>query len=214
MSEDKVQKYIDYIKEQTKTHSEWLRSTQEPLIISDDPNPYRDLSQSIPPPATKIRRSKPILSSYREIKDNYTIDECLNCYNELFKKELSEPICIGGAVGLHLQGIIKRDSFHDLDLAFNKIPELDDDIEDYKGSRGSYYKVKDKKDLPKSVIFEGILIDMFTDTAIQKVSVKYRDKEYICQDYRQILAAKLRMCLQSFKDYDDVIGKHISINIS
>ena len=128
MSEDKVQKYIDYTKEQTKTHSEWLRSTQEPLFISDDPNPYRDLSQSIPPPVTKIRLSKPILSSYREIKDNYTIDECLNCYNELFKKELSEPICIGGAVGLHLQGIIKRDSFHDLDLVFNKIPELDDDI--------------------------------------------------------------------------------------
>lgn len=213
MSEDKVKKSGDDLNEETNAYVKWVRSTIKSNIILDDPNPYRDFPQSIKS-HPEIRRSKSILSSYHEIKDNYTIDECLNCYNELVKKELSEPICIGGAVGLHLQGIIKRDSFHDLDLAFNKIPELDDDIEDYKGSRGSYYKVKDKKDLPKSVIFEGILIDMFTDTAIQKVSVKYRDKEYICQDYRQILAAKLRMCLQSFKDYDDVIGKHISINIS
>lgn len=161
----------------------------------------------------KAKYYSPFDDSKPSIKDGYTIDECLNCYNELIKKELSEPICIGGSVGLYLQGVIKRDSFHDLDLVFTKIPELDDDMEDYKGNRGSNYKIKDKESLPKTIIFDGVLIDMFTDKFITRQTVSYKDKEYIVRDYRQILNAKLRMCLESFKDLEDVMGKYININI-
>jgi len=146
-------------------------------------------------------------------KTKYTLQECLDTFVELNKKELG-PIYLSGSVSLVLQGLIKREYFSDLDVVVEKLPELDDDmIDNYRGSRQRFRNIPIDVCNSKSVFFENMPIDIFINPTIRYKKINYRGNEYLCQDYKDILNVKLKVALSDFKDADQLIGSIININI-
>lgn len=142
-------------------------------------------------------------------KDYYEIKECLNCFKELYKKNIGE-IYLTGSVALYLQGKISRSSFKDIDLVIVGKYELDDDI--YSDPFCRRYPPDMNNTERSSYIFNNVKLDIFSGpTSVNSVNVEYNGDNYLCQDYRDIIKAKLNMVLPKVKDLDELLGKSFEI---
>lgn len=150
------------------------------------------------------RRSK----SFEKLKDEYNIEECLNCFESLVEKNIGE-IYLCGAVALYIQGKIKRDWFSDLDIFVVGKLTLDDDIHDNPYAR----KYNNKEFDRKAMIFEGVKIDFFNnlDYKPRFIDVEYNGKIYKCEHYHDIIKAKLDMIMNGFKDLNDLENSSFKI---
>lgn len=156
---------------------------------------------------------------------SYTLKKCLEVFEELLEKEIGN-IFIGGSVALHLQGILDRTEYSDLDLNYSGDLELDDEFEDYHGNRSSrssaikfgrrshsrrmnYYK----NVTINSYIYNEIILDFFKTEAVDIVNITYNGKIYPCLHYKNILKHKLDAALANFKDKNSLLNNIIEINI-
>jgi hypothetical protein len=152
---------------------------------------------------------KPKSVNFRR-KDFYTLEECLKAYRELTEKEIGD-ICLTGSLALLLQNVIKRTRFNDMDVIIVGNYQLDDDIMPYQ--KDNNYPEDPNLGELSNLVYSNIPIDLFKfnkDYSVQKVVITYKGNEYICQDYRDIIKAKMQMVLPRMKDYSD-IAKHFSI---
>lgn len=144
-------------------------------------------------------------------KDSYKLNECLKAFRELTEKEIGE-IYLTGSVALHLQKIIKRNIFKDVDIVLIGNHQFDDDITPYK--RDSHYPQSKELGDPIYVTYSNIPIDIFKfkkEHSIKVLPVEYKGDVYICQDFREILMAKLNMLLPKMKDVEEILP-HLDIN--
>lgn len=143
-----------------------------------------------------------------KVKDEYTIKECLNCFEDLVEKDIGE-IYLCGAVALYIQGKIKRDWFSDLDVIVIGKLTLDDDMHDNPYAR----KYNNKEFDRKAIIFEGVKIDFFNnlDCKPKFIDVEYSGKIYKCEHYHDIIKAKLDMVMNGFKDLNELENSSFKI---
>lgn len=143
------------------------------------------------------------------LKDEYTLQECLDAFNDLCNKEIGN-IYLTGSVALYLQGKITRTMFKDLDVACVGEYMLDDDIYDNPFA-GKY--PPDETGVGRSALaFNNVKIDLFSNVhMVTFIDVEYLGKTYRCQDYKDIIKAKLRMVLPKVKDIDELLGKSFEI---
>lgn len=152
------------------------------------------------------RRSK----SFEKLKDEYNIEECLNCFESLTEKNIGD-IYLSGSVALYVQGKIARSKFQDLDIVVLGDLVMDDDMYDnpYARNYRNTYKQFDRK----AIIYDDVKIDLFTNVrpGLRYIDVEYHGKIYKCQHYHDIIRAKLDMAFDTFKDFDDLIEKSFKI---
>jgi len=144
-------------------------------------------------------------------KDSIFIKEALTAFRELKEKDISEFI-LTGSVALFIQGKITRNKFKDVDIISTSKYEMDDDMQDYPRQR--YEPVEGNGEL-KSMVLSGVLFDVFnydSEAKIDIVEVKYNKETYLCQDWRQIIMAKMRMIIPKMKDHEELFKNCIEIN--
>lgn len=144
-------------------------------------------------------------------KSSYTLDQCLSVFRDLFDREFGE-IYLTGSVALKLQNKINRSSFKDLDIVVVGEYALDDDI--YDNPQMREYRQNANLGKQRGLAFNNVPIDAFempSDYKINYVSVDYKNNTYVCQDYRDIIKAKLEMILPQMKDYADIKGNCFEI---
>lgn len=147
---------------------------------------------------------------YQQTKDEYTLKECLDCYDALLEKDIAD-MYLTGSVALFIQGRISRSIFKDLDISIKGEYTLDDDIYDNDSCRR--YPPDPMGVKRKAVIFNGVKIDLFSgENAVGRIiNVKYDNKIYRCCHYTSIIDAKLRIVLPQVKDIQDLLGKSFEI---
>ena len=163
----------------------------------------------------KLSSKKEISRASKKVKFSpktfYTLDECLKAYQELTEKDFAK-ICLTGSIALYLQGKIARDRFKDVDIIVVGDYTLDDDMNDIQRNR----HVKDEKLCEsRAISYLNTPFDMFLmkdDSNLKTVTVVRDGVEYVCQDYRDIIRAKLIMCMQSMKDSDELFEKHFNLS--
>jgi hypothetical protein len=132
-------------------------------------------------------------------KSSYNLEECINAFLELEEKGIGD-IYLTGSVALAIQGKLDRKEFKDLDIAVLGELQLDDDIIDW--NKG-FYPPDPLCIEKKSVLFTGIPMDIFVlKDETPFVMVDYNGSQIKCQDYKNIIMAKLSMALTTFKDKD------------
>lgn len=139
-------------------------------------------------------------------KDLFMLDECLEVFRELQNKDIGD-IYLSGSVGLYIQGKLDRKEFKDLDIVIIGNIELDDEIADF--PRGDY----PDDDNRRSVLFNGIPIDIFTSDKVNKNVVITESGEYQCQHYSDIVQEKLIMAFDHLKDKDYLLANVLDIKI-
>jgi len=143
------------------------------------------------------------------LKEEYTLQECLDAFDNLCKKEIGD-IYLTGSVALYLQGKITRTMFKDLDIVCVGEYMLDDDI--YDNPYGCKYPPDPSGVERTPVAFNDVKIDIFSNiNYINSVNVEYLGKTYLCQDYKDIIKAKLRMVLPNVKDLDELLETSFEI---
>lgn len=143
------------------------------------------------------------------LKDEYTLQECLDAFNDLQNKQIGN-IYLTGSVALYLQGKITRTQFKDLDIVVVGEYMLDDDIYDNPFA-GKY--PPDETGVERSALaFNNVKIDLFSNVhMVTFIDVEYLGKTYRCQDYKDIIKAKLRMVLPKVKDIEELFGDSFEI---
>lgn len=143
------------------------------------------------------------------LKDEYTLQECLDAFNDLCNKEIGN-IYLTGSVALYLQGKITRTMFKDLDVACVGEYMLDDDI--YDNPYGCQYPPDPSGVERKPLAFNNVKIDLFSNLSyVNSINVEYLGKTYLCQNYKDIIKAKLRMVLPKVKDLDELLETSFEI---
>lgn len=143
------------------------------------------------------------------LKDEYALQECLDAFDNLCKKEIGD-IYLTGSVALYLQGKITRTIFKDLDVVVVGEYMLDDDI--YDNPYGCKYPPDPSGIERTPVAFNDVKIDIFSNiNYVNSVNVEYLGKTYLCQDYKDIIKAKLRMVLPKMKDLDELLETSFEI---
>lgn len=174
---------------------------------------WREHYASVSRGTKKSPKKKNYLDQIVSLKDQYNLEECLKVYKELFEKQFGE-IYLSGSVALKLQGIIERNHFRDVDIMVIGQFELDDDIINYR-NQDRYPKNDLIISETKSVVYDNTPVDMFilpSDYKVNCVEVDYNGEVFLCQDYKDILKAKLNMILPNMKDYKDIVGKHLVVD--
>lgn len=144
-----------------------------------------------------------------KLKDEYTLQECLDAFNDLCNKEIGD-IYLTGSVSLYLQSKITRTSFKDLDVVCIGEYMLDDDI--YDNPYGCQYPPDPNGTERKPLAFNNVKIDLFSNVDyVNYVDVEYLGKTYGCQNYKDIIKAKLRMVLPKVKDLDELLETSFEI---
>lgn len=159
----------------------------------------------------KVSRASKSNSPQVKIKSKITINQAIDAIDELIEKDLCEFI-ITGSVALYLQGKLSRKEFSDIDLVSFHAFNLDDDMS--KVSRPKYEVNRELGDL-SAFVFNGIIFDVFSfspETAITTTEVVFKGKTYLCQDYKEIVKAKLLMTLPKMKDFQEIWDNIIEIN--
>lgn len=198
--------YVSY-----STGVDYFDSPSEPTQIEEPKGrSYLNDSKAIKKklkPSWMVSAEKRISSSTKT-KEEYTIEECLNCFENLVEKDIGE-IYLCGAVALYIQGKIKRDWFSDLDIVVIGKLTLDDDIHDNPYAR----KYNNKEFDRKAMIFEGVKIDFFNnlDYKPRFIDVEYNGKIYKCEHYHDIIKAKLDMIMNGFKDLNELENSSFKI---
>ena len=143
-----------------------------------------------------------------DLNEFFSIDRLIECYNDLQEKNIGN-ICITGSLALYLQGKISRTEFKDLDIIVTGEYSLDDDINELVKRE---YPPDPNGTTVKSVEYNGVPIDFFSGrTDIDRICVKFNGKSYLCQDYKQIIKAKINMILPKIKDLDELMGVSFDI---
>jgi len=143
------------------------------------------------------------------LKEEYTLQECLDAFDNLCKKDIGD-IYLTGSVALYLQSKITRTMFKDLDIVCVGEYMLDDDI--YDNPYGCKYPPDPSGVERTPVAFNDVKIDIFSNiNYINSVNVEYLGKTYLCQDYKDIIKAKLRMVLPKVKDLDELLETSFEI---
>ena len=177
-------------------------------------NPLKDLSSKQYKPKKSINSKLKKIIAEESLKDQYSVSELLTLVDELYEKEIGD-FCITGSLALYLQGKIKRDKFHDVDILISGDYVLDDDVEDINGKDYSDQKV-DLGYKRKACALSGVRMCIFENSnkdSMDFVDVIINNKTYKCQHYSYILNIKLAQALKYFKDKDDLIGSSIKIEI-
>jgi len=159
----------------------------------------------------KISRSSKSNSPQVKVKSKISINQAVDAIDELIEKDLCEFI-ITGSVALYMQGKLSRKEFSDVDLVSFHSFNLDDDMS--KVSRPKYETNKELGEL-SAFVFNGIVFDVFSfspETKITTTEVTFKGKTYLCQDYREIVKAKLLMTLPKMKDFQEIWDNIIEIN--
>lgn len=187
------------------TYQQYLLKQREKKVNLD---PYTDPFYELDDFATKVEKElkkNRTIQKKQKPKSQYTLEECLSTYRELVEKDIGD-IYLSGSVGLFIQGKLDRCKFKDLDIVVVGDFELDEEIEDY--IRRSSYPMDEVSTNLKTVIFNDVLIDLFTVKNIKRIDVEYEGHTYKCQQYPGIVQAKLEMALKKLKDKDFLL-KHI-----
>jgi len=143
------------------------------------------------------------------LKDEYTLQECLDAFNDLCNKEIGN-IYLTGSVALYLQGKITRTTFKDLDVVCVGEYMLDDDI--YDNPYGCQYPPDPSGVKRKPLAFNNVKIDLFSNISyVNSINVEYLGKTYLCQNYKDIIKAKLRMVLPKVKDLEELLETSFEI---
>lgn len=167
--------------------------------------------------AKAVKKKKPSLDSmsrkskaFEMLKDEYNIEECLNCFESLTEKNIGD-IYLSGSVALYIQGKITRSKFKDLDIVVLGDLVMDDDMYDNPYARN--YRNRDQQFDCNAIIYDDVKIDLFTNVrpGLKYIDVEYHGKTYKCQHYHDIIRAKLDMAFDTFKDFDDLIDKSFKI---
>ena len=163
-------------------------------------NDSRELQQKL--------RKTPTLKQIKQ-KSEFFIDECLSSFRTLCEKQIGD-IYLTGSVALYLQGKITRCTFKDIDIIVAGEYSLDDDILDNPTWRD--YPPDPNGTERKPLLFNGIKIDLFYNVEkVNFIEVEYQGNTYLCQDYKDIIKAKLNMVLPKVKDLDELLGKSFEI---
>ena len=150
----------------------------------------------------------PIFKSTKQGSE-FFIDECLSGFRTLCEKQIGD-IYLTGSVALCIQGKITRCSFKDMDIIVAGEYSLDDDILDNPTWRD--YPPDPNGTERKPLLFNGIKIDLFYNVEkVNFIEVEYQGKTYLCQDYKDIIKAKLNVVLPKVKDLDELLGSSFEI---
>lgn len=174
------------------------------------PSSY-SISKSPRRPKNKIpQHEREIREDIRyNLKKEYTLQECLDVFIDLQNKQIGD-IYLTGSVALYLQGKISRTEFKDLDIVVVGEYMLDDDI--YDNPFASKYPPDENEVERSALAFNNVKIDLFSNVhMVTFIDVEYLGKTYRCQDYKDIIKAKLRMVLPKVKDIDELLGKSFEI---
>lgn len=174
--------------------------------------PWTDLYNDMTGAAKKLKQRRAKATNDIKLKDGYCLDECLDKFKELENKQFGE-LYLTGSVALKLQNKISRDYFKDLDIIILGKYELDDDILDF--SNGQNYDKNELLSESRSVVYSNLKVDIFSlekSFDLKLICVDYMGKSYVCQDYRQIITAKLNMILPKMKDWKDLYGSVFDLN--
>lgn len=170
---------------------------------------YNRLVNNIPNKV--LKKYNRILNSSPKYKEKLTIKESMCAFRELRDKDINEFI-LTGSVALFLQDKITRTVFKDIDLISLSDYEMDDDMQNC--PIYSYDQIEGNGE-QKQIVFNGVLFDIFSfgpEKKIDTVEVKYGKETYLCQDYKQIIMAKLRMILPKMKDSEELFKNCMEIN--
>jgi hypothetical protein len=190
-----------------RAHKIAIKNTKSPS--TNPKNPYNIYKEKKQAGSWKNVYSVDPFDSFSH-KEELTLEECMEMYLELEKKGIAD-ICLTGSAALALQGKISRTSFKDLDIIAEGEIQLDDDLTDYK--LGDYPKDNSIVD-HKSLLFMDGRVDLFVkDKLPETIEIDYNGAKIKCSHYKNIIEAKLRMALNSFKDKEDLIGRVVEINI-
>ena len=100
--------------------------------------------------------------------------------------------------------------FKDLDVACVGEYMLDDDI--YDNPYGCQYPPDPSGVERKPLAFNNVKIDLFSNLSyVNSINVEYLGKTYLCQNYKDIIKAKLRMVLPKVKDLDELLETSFEI---
>ena len=158
-------------------------------------------------PKQKFKKS-PAFNPKKQ-KAEFFIYECLSSFRTLCEKQIGD-IYLTGSVSLYLQGKITRCTFKDIDIIVAGEYSLDDDILDNPTWRD--YPQDPNGAERKPLLFNGIKIDLFYNVEkVNFIEVEYHGNTYLCQDYKDIIKAKLNMVLPKVKDLDELLGKSFEI---
>lgn len=188
---------IDELEKISFKQPEAYYETTRTFSINSDP--YGDMIRR------EIKKKHAELEEILHKKKKTSLDDYLEVFNELEEKDIGD-IYLTGSVALFLQGKLDRTEFKDLDIAVLGEFQLDDDIKDFK--RGDY-PPDPNGTVRRSVKYEGIPIDLFKIKGINRVDVEYEGKTYRCQNYKDIIMAKINMAFEKLKDKDYLIDKGI-----
>ena len=163
-------------------------------------NDFRELQQ-------KLRKTQTLKQIKQE--SEFFIDECLSSFRTLCEKQIGD-IYLTGSVSLYLQGKITRCTFKDIDIIVAGEYSLDDDILDSPTWRD--YPPDPNGTERKPLLFNGIKIDLFYNVEkVNFIEVEYHGNTYLCQDYKDIIKAKLNMVLPKVKDLDELLETSFEI---
>jgi len=190
-------------------YEKYMQITSEPLRWNSG-KPSDKIPKSIKPKRGLTMDQKMRNAEVRyNLKDEYTLQECLDAFNDLCNKEIGN-IYLTGSVALFLQGKITRTTFKDLDVICVGEYMLDDDI--YDNPYGCKYPPDPSGIERKPLAFNNVKIDLFSNISyVNSINVEYLGKTYLCQNYKDIIKAKLRMVLPKVKDLDELLETSFEI---
>ena len=193
-------RYRSFYDADTEMYSQLLSSAKSYLNDAKAVKKKRPSWQSV------SQKSK----AFEMLKDEYNIEECLNCFESLTEKNIGD-IYLSGSAALYVQGKITRSKFKDLDIVVLGDLVMDDDMYDNPYARN--YRNKDQQFDRRAIIYDDVKIDLFTNVRPDRtyIDVEYHGKIYKCQHYHDIVDAKLDMVFAQFKDFDDLIDKSFKI---
>lgn len=175
---------------------EAVKSKYDYFLLND----FRELQQKL--------IKTPTLKQIKQ-KSEFFIDECLSSFRTLCEKQIGD-IYLTGSVALYLQGKITRCTFKDIDIIVAGEYSLDDDILDNPTWRD--YPPDPNGTERKPLLFNGIKIDLFYNVEkVNFIEVEYHGNTYLCQDYKDIIKAKLNMVLPKVKDLDELLETSFEI---
>lgn len=190
-------------------YEKYMKITSEPLRWNSG-KPSDKIPKSIKPKRGLTMDQKMRNAEVRyNLKDEYSLQECLDAFNDLCNKQIGD-IYLTGSVALYLQGKITRTVFKDLDIVCVGEYMLDDDI--YDNPYGCQYPPDPSGVERKPLAFNDVKIDLFSNISyVNSINVEHLDKTYLCQDYKDIIKAKLRMVLPKVKDLDELLETSFEI---
>jgi len=163
--------------------------------------------------ADSIKKKSPKYMSQPipKYKDQINIKDALSSFRDLNEKDVNKFI-LTGSVALFVQNKITRNRFKDVDIISMSDFEMDDDMVVYPRLK---YEIIDGGGEMRSIVFNNVLFDIFSynpEKEIDVIEVKFGKETYLCQDWKQIIMAKMRMIIPKMKDHEEIFNNCIEIN--